>query len=112
MLWVTSWLDFFPKGSNRPPLKTSLVILIICQAFKRKKFLWLARECAGMYGLRLIVNPSDKTWKIVSKPMWNPEEQRRDYSDILSIFKSDLRSFTTTEEHDEAGHLKRFTVQT
>ena len=72
----------------------------------------MAQACAKVLGVFLTVDTEKKLWRIDSIPMFHPENQVRDYSDITAIFKSDPRTFTVSEERDPAGHLVRFVVST
>lgn len=86
--------------------------MVLQEALKRRKFLWLATKAVKWLSLNLEVDSESKTWKITSKPIYVPTFQERYYSDITAIFKSDPRNFTVTEERDEAGHFRKFTVST
>lgn len=73
---------------------------------------WITKVLAKELGIFIEIDPTTKTWKVYSKPAFNPGEQVRDYSDILAIFKSNIDEFHTTEERDGLGRLKKFTVET
>ena len=63
-------------------------------------------------GIFIEIDPKNKTWKVHSTPSFDPREQERNYDDILAIFKSNMDTFETTEERDEHGRLRKFTVST
>ncbi len=46
--------------------------------------------------MNIEIDRENKTWKLVSAPMFNPTFQVRYYDDIEAIFKSDPRSYTVT----------------
>ena len=57
-----------------------------------------------------------KGWKVDTGwdgygPIFNPENQIRDYSDIEAIFSSRPNLFKTREEHDEKNHFHSYIVE-
>lgn len=95
-----------------PPLRNRLIVWVLVQAIKRRKFLWLATMAARYVALNLHVNKETKTWSLESLPMFHPEQQERNYDDIAAIFKSKPENYKVTEEKTPEGKFKSFTIET
>lgn len=82
------------------------------EAIRRKRFLWVASKAARWVALNLHVDRETKQWSIKSAPMFQPQFQTADYSDIAKIFKSKPETFKVHEERTSDGKFKSFSVET
>ena len=74
--------------------------------------MWLAQKAAKFVALNLEIDHEKKTWKLLSKPIWNPVYQERYYDDISKIFKCDPRRFDVVEERDSSNRFRRLVIST
>ena len=85
---------------------------VVLFSIQHRELLWVAIRVSRYLGVNIRIDPVSKKWSIISKRMFMPGLQTRNYEDIAAIFKSKPETFKVTETKTPEGKFKSFTVET
>lgn len=102
------------------PVHQKILVVIIVEAIRHRKFLWLATVAANYIASRLEVDWDKQTFKFKSEKAFDPTNTKIDYEDINKLLEKlhgpklnpDDWKQGATEEHDTAGKFKRYSGET